>query len=149
MKASSPGNGVMLGFLALFVLAATTGFLVGQAGPDATLLSPVLPLIVAGGGAAVLGLNFKDGVPVLPPPGFRAFAAYGVIIFCLAFLVFIQLGLSFRTWTVANSYYGALVLHYEHLSDCGREELRTNFAREKLDLEPLPTTAFCSSSPPI
>lgn len=155
MMASSPNYYlVAINLFALFVLAATSGFLVGQASNNANLLAAVLPLVIAGGGAAALGLNYRDGAPASLPPFTQFFAACGVIVFSVAFLLGSHVGVSYKDWTQEDSraralklqedsHARALRLHAERLYDCGILEVRTNDTRQKLGLEPLPTSAFC------
>lgn len=138
--------------VALGVLALTTGLLVGQTGADAAVLAAVLPIVVAGGGSAALGLAFreraKNGKAEELPASVRPAAAAGVIVFSMMLLVGIYGGGLYRTWTQSAAYSEANSLRLERLRRCTLEEVWINRIRTDLKLNPLPIHVVCPDFPP-
>ena len=137
---------------ALAVLALTTGFLVGQAGSTATVLAAVMPIIIAGGGAAALGLSFSGGgdsgqIRRLPAT-MRPAAALGVIIFSTTLLAGNYAGTSYKVWTQNEARATAIRLHLDRLKECILDEYTINTARRDISLPPLPPQAFCPTTVP-
>ena len=132
---------------ALLVLAGTTGFLVGQTGADATVLAAILPVLIAGGGAAAVGLSLspkpQNGHTRVLPSEIREMAPKGVILFSASLIVGTYLGGAYKISTQSRTYVQTLQVHFESLEVCSSEEFRINYFREQLGQDPLPPEAFC------
>ena len=149
----------LITLVGLGILATTTGILVGQSGVDATVLAAVLPVVIAGGGCAALGISFirtaQNGRPLWLPRDIRPAAAIGVSVFSVMLLVGTYVGGLYKIWTQSVTYKEAnllwgesFTLRIDRLHQCTEEQVRINGIRTELELPPLPIHVVCPDFPP-